>query len=325
MDYKKFLSPQNYWGYIRNKIITFSSPFIKKWEKRYYKKYGKQPLKHQPVFIIGAPRTGSTILYQTITNQLDVLYIDNLTCAFNKNLFFGFWLSDKIFKQKAHNCFKSNHGNTRECGLHAPSECGSFWYRWLPKDKHFIDYDDINEKMVKEIREEITTTINYFDKPIVFKNLNAGQRMRLLKKCFPNAKFIFVKRDVIYTAQSILKAKRKLILKDNEFWSIMPKNVDELKQLNAYEQIVKQIYFLEKQIFEDKELFNSGNFLIVDYYELNDYKKLIQKLQKFIGIGMRDEFNNPEINLTEKFTLSTFEIDELKKEIEKLDWSFYDK
>ena len=204
----KYLDPKNYINFAINKILTLLIPIIKAWEGKYMKKYANQALKHQPVFIIGAPRTGSTILYQTLTNQLDVLYVDNLTCRFEKNFFFGFCLSDKLFKQKAHNCFKSNHGDTTKCGLHAPSECGGFWYRWLPLDRHFIDYDDITDDMVSEIRDEITTIINYFDKPLVFKNLNAGQRLRLLSKCFPDAKFIFMKREFIFTAQSIIKAKK---------------------------------------------------------------------------------------------------------------------
>lgn len=322
----KFLNPKNYIRFILNNILILLTPVIKLWEKKYLNKYGDLPLKHQPIFIIGAPRTGSTILYQAITNQFDVLYVDNLVCRFDKNFFFGFWLSDMIFKQKAHNCFKSKHGDTTECGWHAPSECGSFWYRWLPQDRHFIDYNDIDEKIVEEIRQEISAVINYFNKPIVFKNLNMGQRMRLIKKAFPNAKFIFAKREAIFTAQSILKAKRKLGLKDNDFWSIMPKNINELQILdNGYEQIIKQIYFLERQIFEDKKLFNKDNFLIVDYYELNNYEQLITKLKNFLKVYFRNNFKNPEVNLTEKISLKSNEIKEFEKEITKLNWSFYDK
>ena len=75
--------------FIKN-IIFLISPLISLWEQKYFLKYRDFKPKYQPIFIIGAPRTGSTILYQTITNQLDVLYIDNMICALNKNLFFWF-------------------------------------------------------------------------------------------------------------------------------------------------------------------------------------------------------------------------------------------
>ena len=86
----KYINIKNYINFAVNKLISLSSPIIRKFENRYIKKYSNKPLKHQPVFIIGAPRTGSTILYQTLTNELDILYINNLTCKFNKNIFFWF-------------------------------------------------------------------------------------------------------------------------------------------------------------------------------------------------------------------------------------------
>ena len=315
----KYLSLKSYLNFIVRGILNLFAPLIKKWEKKYFEKYANLPPKHQPVFIIGAPRTGSTILYQTITNQLDVLYIDNLICWFNRNLFFGFWLSDKFFNRKAHNCFKSNHGDTSSCGLHAPSECGGFWYRWLPSDRHFIDYDDITDDIVKEIREEITTVINYFDKPLVFKNLNAGQRLRLLSKCFPDAKFIFAKRDPLFTAQSILKAKRKLKISDDKYWGILSRNFKELESLNYPEQIIKQIFYIEKQIDEDSKLFDVKNFLNIEYLKLgNHFNNILSECQRFVYAKEKKYYQKAEIKLTEKLSLEGCEIRAFGQEIEKL-------
>jgi hypothetical protein len=84
----KYFFLQSYLVFFTCRILSLFTPIIVKWQKPYLDKYGNQPLKHQPVFIIGAPRTGSTILYQTLTNLYDVLYIDNLVCRFSKNLFF---------------------------------------------------------------------------------------------------------------------------------------------------------------------------------------------------------------------------------------------
>jgi hypothetical protein len=318
----KYLNPKNYIRFFISKLFSLVSPLIKVWEDKQIKKYASMPLKHQPVFIIGAPRTGSTILYQTITNQLDVLYIDNLVCHFYRNIFFGFWLSNKFFGQKAHNCFDSDHGNTN--GLHSPSECGGFWYKWLPKDRHFIDYDDITDTMVREIRDEITAVINYFDKPLVFKNLNAGQRLRLLQRCFPEAKFIFTKREALFTAQSILKAKRKLKLPDNKYWGIMSKNFKELENLTYAEQIVKQIYYIEKQIVEDVKLFDNRNLLTTEYASLgNDFENTAVDCQKFIDAKEKNNYEKAKVKLTEKLSLNNSEIELFKNEISKLDWESY--
>jgi hypothetical protein len=221
--------------------------------------------------------------------------------------------------EKPHNNYQADHGRTR--GLHSPSECGQFWYRWLPKDHHFIDFDEITPRMVEEIRREITAVINCFDKPLVFKNLNAGQRMRLLTKCFPEAKFIFITRDPLYTAQAILKSKRLLGLKVNDFWSIMPPNILELLNLDGYEQIVKQVYFLEKQIVEDSGLVAQGAFHVMHLKDLS--VSSISDLAAALGIhkGPGDP-TQPDIYVNETRSISETDFVCLQEQISTLDWSF---
>lgn len=317
---KKDLSPKKIFNFGLKSSLKGLSPVIYKWEKDQIKQYGNRALKHQPVFIIGAPRTGSTILYQALTNLYDVLYIDNLVCRFHRNLFSGFRISNRIYGATPHNSFRSYHGRTE--GAHSPSECGQFWYRWLPRDHHFIDYDEITPRMVEEIRREITAIINYFDKPIVFKNLNAGQRMRLLTKCFPEARFLFITRHPLQTAQSILKAKRRAGFSDHDFWSIMPPNAYELTQIDWDEQIVKQIYFLEKQIVKDSSLAGPNNFFTIHYEDLSI--RLVEKLAEELGLEKRKNPQTPEIHNQEKISVTPIELNRLKAQVEALDWSFLD-
>jgi len=322
----KYLNPKNYINFIVNKILTLLTPIIRRWENKYIKKYSNQPLKHQPVFIIGAPRTGSTILYQTLTNQFDVLYVDNLVCKFYKNFFFGFWLRDKIFKQKAHNCFKSNHGDTSKCGLYAPSECGGFWYRWLPSDRHFVDYEDITDEMLSEIRKEITTVINYFDKPIVFNNNNIALRIRLIKKIFPDAKFIIADREPIFVAQSLLKARKTFYNDLNIWWSIMPKNYIELLEEPYFKQVVLQHYNINKQMYKDlTELINDTNYLTINYKDFCANKnKVFKEIDNLINYKTtRLSFTNNEVIESRKLNLEESLIKKIEIEIERLDWNDY--
>lgn len=296
-----------------------SSKKILEWQKAKIEEYGSQPLKHQPIFIIGAPRTGSTILYQTITNLFDVLYVDNLVCKFHQNFFFGLWLSDKIYGNKPHNNYKADHGDTKKYGYHAPSECGQFWYRWLPKDHHYIEADEIPEEKLEEIRREVTAVVNYFDKPLVFKNLNAGQRIKILAKIFPKAYFINIKRDPLFNAQSILLAKRKLGIPDAKYWSIMPKNIRELEVINdPYEQIIKQIYFLRKCIDNDKNLVKKDRFFELNFENIN--MDNINDLCKTIGIKNKYNFVSPTFNTKETYKLLENEIFKIKKVIRELEW-----
>jgi len=280
------------------------------------KKLGRGRLKHQPIFIVGAPRTGSTALYQALTNSSDVLYIDNLVAKFYRTLFLGFWLSNKVFKNRSHNNFESHYGMTSSSGLRGPNECGQFWYRWLPRTKHFIDFKEVGSNSLKSIKEEITAVTNYFDRPIIFKNLNAGQRLRMIKEAFPDAKIIFITRSPLYTAQSILCAKRKLGIPDNKYWSIMPQNVKELSEMDWPEQISKQVYFIEKQIKSDMKLFPSTGCFTVHYenVDTSSIEQLISKLK----LNKRKKLSCLNIKNMNRISLDPSEITLLELECNRL-------
>lgn len=294
MIFNKILNRLNNVGYL---MISF---LYKAYDKKNINKFSTGPLKHQPVFIIGAPRTGSTILYQAITNKYEILYIDNLVAKWYRNLFYGFKKSFKKYGNKPHNVYRSVHGDTTMYGGHAPSECGEFWYRWFPKDRHFLTQDDIDDVKLEEIHKNIKSVINYYDKPILFKNLNAGQRLRVLVKIFPEAKFIWIRRNYLDTCYSILMSKRKLGLKVNDFWSIMPPNVEELRRMDGYKQIVLQVFNIEKQIKLDRQLFPESNFLELNYDDfIENNSKVLEEIRQFIGSDLNLRSNADEIEIKE--------------------------
>jgi hypothetical protein len=322
---KEYFNPKNYIRKCAELSLYTISPAIKIWEERKTNRYALLPLSHQPIFIIGAPRTGSTILYQTITNKFDVLYVDNLICKFHNNLFFGFWLSNKIFKQRAHNCFNSQHGDTKDYGFHAPSECGGFWYRWLPRDRHFIDNDEISDQMVAEIRREITGVINYFQKPLVFNNNNAGMRIRLLKQCYPNAKYIVADRSPLYVAQSLLRVRKSVNGSYEKWWSIMPKNYQDLRKKDCFEQVVLQHYYINKQIFCDLESISYKNHMTVTYNNFSLNKNdVMDKFSEYINYqAVREYYEENEVVESRENSLDEDSIEYVNKIIGSLDWNDY--
>jgi hypothetical protein len=314
---------KNRWPVLR-RIFKYSSPFIFLFEKKFIKKYGSSAPGYNPVFIIGAPRTGSTILYQMITNYLDVLYIDNLISLARDNLYFGFWLSNKIFKDKPHNSYKSEYGSTSSEGLHAPSEAGQFWYRWIPPGKIYLESDDIPDKKINEIRNNIYSIIKRYNKILIIKNNYTSQRLKLIKKVAPEAKFIFIKRNPLFAAQSIILTRQSIYGDKSIWWSIKPKNYEEIKDLAYLEQVVKQIYYIEKQIITDVKLFRQNNLLIVNYKEILTQDILLEKIQNFIGEApIRKSFVKTKIYFSEKQKVENTIFENLKNEVSKYDWENY--
>jgi hypothetical protein len=141
-----------------------------------------------------------------------------------------------------------------------------------------------------------------------------------MTKCFPKAKFIFITREPVYTAQAILKSKRVLGLKDSDFWSIMPSNVKELEKMNGYEQIVKQIYYLEKQIVKDSAIMATNCFYKI---QLNDLSvQFISELAGSLGLGkLTHPAEIPNIHVNENISIDETDFTSLKDQVDSLNWT----
>lgn len=294
-------------------LVKVARPIILFWENIYFRTDECSAL--QPTFIIGAPRTGSTILYQALTNAYRFAYIDNLACTWHRNLRFGLWLSRKRYGDCPHNNFKSVHGNTRKFGGHAPSECGQFWYRWLPMDRHFIDHDEVSPHAVNQMRAEVFGASNYLQRPLLFKNLNAGQRLRLIHRAFPDAKIIFVRRDPRFVTRSLLNARKKAGIPEDQWWSIMPPNVDELRTLPEGERCAAQVYSLERQIEQDLSLFPEENVKEIHYQTLNE--DLVRQLGDWSGAFAREGAEVPEFEHDDPRRLQPEDLSGLERLIER--------
>ncbi|MEL7496254.1 MAG: sulfotransferase [Planctomycetota bacterium] len=293
------------------------SPLLKMAESRIYSSVGTtESSGHFPVFILGAPRTGSTVLYQMLTDFCDCLYIDNLVYAFSNDLPFGFWLSNRWYGNRGHNSFQSTYGRTKS--LHSPSECGAFWYRWFPRDRDFVERHEIDDASVDQMRKNLYTVMNHFQKSIVIKNLNAGQRLRVLGPAFPKSRFVFIRRDPFFTIQSLLRARQSQGMKEERWWSVRPKNFEELKSKPLIEKLTGQVFFLEKQIVEDLAKLPDERVFRITY---SRYEQQFPELLNFLKLPERKEFDLSEFNFQNKISVSEPEEKSIRDALNAYDWS----
>lgn len=261
-------------------IAKLLSPILWLLEKACLSKKCKIKDWQQPIFIVGAPRSGSTILYQYLTHYLDFLYPDNLACHFHQHFFSGFWLSHLFYKNRPHHSFSSQHGRTYHEGMHAPGEAAGYWYRWFPRDRDFVEADELSSDTQQKLRQSIFQISAYCQKPIVFKNLNNGQRLRALQQIFPKARIILIKRNALDNATSILKARKKDGILAHHWWSVRPKNFEELLLKEEEEMVKSQIYLIEKEILESLLLFPKNQVLTVEYEDFCHHpQKLLEQVK----------------------------------------------
>jgi len=279
-------------NYLLRRFLKYSAYFIKPIDKKLINKYSNKECELPTFFIIGAPRTGSTLLYQVVSSIFQVSYLDNLVYYGREIPFFSYLISHKIYSKKGHFSFYSNYGDTTKSGLHAPSEAGNLWKRWMPKDKFYINETNIDQQDQESFSQFVRAIIYYSGLPLVIKNLYFSQRLRFLKSTDLKPKFIFIKREPLYTAQSIFMARQKKLSDINSWWSVEPYNYHDLKKLDVYNQIASQVYYIEKQIENDLRLFNENDILVINYEDLT-YKteEIIENIKSFSGLNYRHNFS----------------------------------
>jgi hypothetical protein len=178
------------------------------------------------VYIIGAPRSGTTLLSQLTSRFLPLGYIDNLMARFWSRPSVGIRLSRAVLGPKSREgiVFHSTHGVSE--GVHGPHEFGYFWRRWLPLDgspTHHLSGADLKKADRDGLRQALEREIlASFGTGVVFKNVICGFHAAFLTALHPVSLFVHITRDPFETAASILESRKERYGSYDAWWSLKP-------------------------------------------------------------------------------------------------------
>jgi hypothetical protein len=156
----------------------------------------------KPILIIGAPGSGTTLLYQTLCSHRDLAYITHnmLRAGIRKH---GRLVGDR---RKA--LFTLQNLIHRDPASTLPHEADAFWMTYFGYYYNYMTENDYTEEMAAYFRKKVLQVQNLWGRPrFVNKNLQNSFRVRLLNSIFPDAKFIHIIRDGRAVAFSILNKK----------------------------------------------------------------------------------------------------------------------
>ncbi len=220
-----------------------------------------------PLFIVGAPRSGTTLTYQVITQQLRVGYFTSIM-----NYFYGAPnLVSRVLKpfyNRPAPIFSSTFGKTDK--ILSPAENANFWFQWFPRDSkqgHYVDPVDLQLEFYKDLIASVGSISCINEKPMVFKNLYLSMVVGALAQIFADARFIFVRRDRIYTCQSLFKARLKKTKPEN-WWSIKVPQYRKLLSMPLWYQVVDQVVCTENIIQDDLDRFAPSRYMTISYEDL---------------------------------------------------------
>lgn len=265
----------------------------------------------RPVFIIGAPRTGTTLVYQLLLNAFCFSYITNAASLFIKAPVLITRLTE-VFRRRATIPLNSTYGYVP--GLFSPSEAGRLMRYWFDESPPCV-------------APTITSLATVMGGPLLCKNLNNSLRMKNIVNIVPDSLFTWVKRKPVYAAQSILLARRSLFGGEEEGWfSVKPEGYEQVTRRSAIEQVVWQVKRIDDRIERSiEDLGLAEKVLQVDYEDVCDNPTmLVDSVERFlteqrVAPDKRRTDGGGSIGLREskKKILTDNEWDELVRTIEK--------
>jgi len=251
----------------------------------------------QPIFIVGSPRTGSTLLFELLISLYRTAYLTNLSSL----LFKSPALATKL--QNSLGLFHRFSGQSEYGfipGLTAPSEAGVLFRHWFGDEKHTSEKTTklVNTLIVRMTVRAISDTMRG---PFISKNLNNSVRLTRINQVFPNAMYLFMRRDPLYTAQSILLSRRRLFGNDRSWFSVKPPNYPKIANFDPLEQVVYQIKSIEdyiRDVFREQKIVN---VMEIWYEELcSNWQNVLEQIAgscKKYGIRFEKRNQTPDVSL----------------------------
>lgn len=240
-----------------------------------------------PIFIIGVPRVGSTLLYQGIIAKYKTAYLTNLHSLFYSEICLADYLVRflKLCRVSYRETFQSRYGFSR--GLLGPSEAGPTFRYWFGeadfnKGAHYTD--------CLKIRQTLATLCFSENVPFVSKNLFNSMRLIEIGKCFPGVFIVWVRRDREEVVRSILKMRRKFCGNEKRWISVKIPQWQEILDLPPEMQVKKQVSAIEEYIGRFIAARDEKLSISVDYKELcRDPESVIDRIMsKYSGVVNKD-------------------------------------
>ncbi len=213
-------------------------------------------------FIVGCPRSGTTLIHQWMAYMGVFSYPSNFLTRFAYAPYIGALIQQMLFNPDFdfHGDFEDIHSELnfssdlgKSKGALATNEFQHFFRNYMPNfDPEYLSDEEVNKVDFDGIKKGIASIEAVFDKPFVTKAMMLQYNISQLKKHFPDALFLFVKRYPLLNMQSILKAREKYYGDQNIWWSVKPKEYNQLKTMDLYHQIAGQVFYTNQ--FIEKEL-----------------------------------------------------------------------
>lgn len=228
------------------------------------------------IFIMGALRSGTTLMLQWLASTKEFSYPSNIISRFYGTPIIGskiqrlltdskYNFRNEIIDFNSDMSFASSNGKTQ--GALEPNEFWYFWRRFLPENLNDCSNDDLlRETDVQTLREELWGVAQVFDKPLALKGMICNYYIPFLHEVFSKAIFISMQRNMESQIQSVLKARKRQLGSYDKWYSFLIPEYEELRKIDNPEKQVKgQIECINNAVKKGLEKVPEHKKIFVEY------------------------------------------------------------
>ncbi len=213
------------------------------------------------LFITGPPRSGTTLLHQSLIRALPVAYLTNLASLFPRCAVAGKYpLTGAL--DNAHVGLVSYYGRTRS--FSGQSDGLEFWDRWVGADRRATP-SCIAPAAAREMRGFFGRLERRSGRMVVAKNNNLLASAHLVAEALPTARFVCLRRDPLYLAQSLLVARRDIQGTSDVSYGIDDVGVAGTPPDDPIADVWRQVRFYQGLEASQVRRLGSDRFLVVRY------------------------------------------------------------
>lgn len=277
----------------------------------------------KPIFLIGCPRSGTTILHQFMRLHPSVAWITPGTNLFYPHMKMA-QILDKFLMRFKNNRFKRiippnirrqlfPYSSLKIPYLPETSEGHLIWKKVIRKAKADGDSDYLTEKGATHdasafFRKIVIDHLEYMNgERFLSKNPADSLRIRFINKIFPDAFFIHILRDGRAVANSLLN-ERKSAGNINKWWGAKPSNWRDLQKYEPILQVGLQWKSIVETIERDAKILHSKRYLVIKYEDFTE---------KPIPI-LKEIFEYVELD----FSIVKKDIEKYAKNVRNMNWKW---
>lgn len=258
------------------------------------------------ILIIGAPRSGTTMVYQALSKYLQVSYLNNFTSLFPSAPISASSLFNR-FLPSGRDDFTSYYGQTSR--LVDPNDGFGVWNRWLGTNRAEAP-DSLDTSVSVEMQTFFDAWHAEHGIPFLNKNNRNTAAVRLLNEALRNVVFVVVHREPYFVAQSLIKARQSVQGGTDVGWGLMKQERHcRSAALGYVDDVCDQVINIRAELESQLAVVPDECCISIEYETFcGDPNRSLQRLVDSIGgLQVRPEVSRrqlPSLRVSRKLTVT---------------------